>query len=86
MSFLSLLFPPGRQRQSRAIKAVAMLAGLGIASLFALYGYWYTALPVGLVGYLVTRYAAWALARGRAENRETDQLVKEIERGERPDA
>jgi hypothetical protein len=43
---------------------------------------WYVAFPVGLVGYLITRYAGWALTERRRLKREMDEVVKKARRAE----
>jgi Flp pilus assembly protein TadB len=73
------------------IRLIAILVGGAIV--FSL-EYWvglhrYISLPLGAIGYLVTRYVGWLMSEGRRANRlmghvhkNIDQIVEKAKRGE----
>jgi hypothetical protein len=59
-------------------RIVAILAGIAITFTleYWLSADWYISIPLGIIGYLVTRYIGWAINERRRLSRERDQLVK----------
>jgi Flp pilus assembly protein TadB len=66
------------------IRIIAILVAIAIA--FTLEYWlgtpWYVAFPLGVMGYLLTRYVGWVITERRRLERETDKLLEKVKRGE----
>jgi len=61
------------------IVAIAVAAGLE----FGLRARWYVSLPLGIFGYLATRYVGWAIKEHRRPHRKMAELIDNA-RGGKP--
>ena len=66
------------------IRIIAIIFGvlIGFVLEYGLGAQWYVSLPLGVVGYLVTRYVGWGMRERRRIRDEIDQTVQKYRRGE----
>jgi len=63
------------------IRIIAILVGAAIVFCleYGLGAYWYISLPLGIIGYFITRYLAWLISEGRRANHFMDQVHKNMD-------
>ena len=60
------------------VRIVAVLVGAAVMAVlwYGLGVSWYISMPVGIISYLVTRYAGWAINERRRLHQAMDRLVE----------